>query len=52
MIINEVGLFLPKLCDSGDMRRAKYLIIKSLQKTHPHPQGAASIFESLFKSGS
>ncbi len=24
------------------MRRAKYLIIKSLQKTHPHPQGAAS----------
>ncbi len=24
------------------MRRAKYLIIKSLQKTQMHPQGAAS----------
>ncbi len=45
------NLFLePKLCDSGDMRRAKYLIIKSLQKTQTHPQGATSLFGSLFKS--
>ncbi len=31
-----------ELCDSGDMRRAKCLIIKNLQKTQTHSQGAAS----------
>ncbi len=35
---------IPKLSDSRKMRSAKYLRIKSLQKTQAHPQGAASIF--------
>ncbi len=43
MYIESLGdSITPKLCDSGDMRRAKYLIIKSLQKTQTHLVGATS----------
>ncbi len=41
-LAQKLFLLLPKLCDSGDVRRAKCLIIKSLQKTQTHPQGATS----------
>ncbi len=41
-----------KLSDLGKMRGAKYLRIKSLQKSQEHPQGIASIFGNLFNSKS
>ncbi len=41
---------LPKLCDSEEIRSAKRLRIKSLQKTQEYPRGLASIFASLLNS--
>jgi len=41
---------LPRLSDSVEMRSAKRLRAKSLQKTQEHLEGVASIFGSIFDS--
>ncbi len=48
--VGSSELLYPKLCDSEEMRSAKRLRIKSLQKTQEYSKGLASIFASLFNS--
>jgi len=47
---HNTSILKPKLSDSEEMRSAKRLRIKSLQKAQEHPEGIVSIFASLFNS--